>query len=150
MREVGKVLRFEDGLAVVEVPRSEACRYCRGCYLGLNRDKMLAEAQNQIQAKIGDEVVLEMEPGKFVTAAFVIYLIPVIFLLIGYFIGDFLAGILKIRGASMGIIFSLSLFALAYVAIGAIDRKARASGRFDPKIVQILKGAETGVKGAIE
>lgn len=150
MREVGKVLRLESGLAVVEVPRSEACRYCRGCYLGLDRDKMLAEAKNQLQAKVGDEVALEMEPEKFVTAAFVIYLIPVIFLIVGYFTGDFVANILNIRGASVGIIFSLALFALAYVAIGAIDKRARLSGRFDPRIVEILKRAKTGVKGAAE
>ncbi|MFQ5574147.1 MAG: SoxR reducing system RseC family protein [Terriglobia bacterium] len=132
-------MRLDGDLAVVEVTRSKACEECKCCYLTDDPRKMVAQAHNKLKAGVGDEVVLEIPPEGYLTAALIVYAIPIVFFLVGYFVGDFVGGNVGASRSGTGIVFSFVFFTLAYVVVALIDRRTRTGDRFEPKIVNVKK-----------
>jgi sigma-E factor negative regulatory protein RseC len=83
--------------ATLEIERRTACGLCgqkRGCgnatwgkLLGHNSHDFTAE--NQINAKVGDSVVVGIDEQAVLNSAFFLYVVPLIFLLIGTFASDY-------------------------------------------------------------
>lgn len=90
MQQVVEVTKLLDhGLAEVAFERRSACSgdctHCGGC--DAIRQRLVATAKNTIGARPGDRVVLETSSGFVLSAALLVYLLPLIAFFAGYFVG---------------------------------------------------------------
>lgn len=138
MYQKGIIKKTVKNIADVEIQRSTACgESCASCGLCPGRTAVV-KADNAIGAKSGDTVILDMADQKVLGAAFLVYIVPVVVLIIGYFIGY---AILKteIYGAVTGFI----LMAVTFVIIMMFDK--RLKNKYTPRIVRIEENKDVGI-----
>lgn len=88
---VEKILN--DNYAEISVPRKSACGHdceeCAGC--GMTGAAIRAKALNEIGATPGEKVVVESSTQKLLGVVALVYLLPVVLFLLGYFLSEGLA-----------------------------------------------------------
>lgn len=139
MEENGTVLEAKDDIAIVEVPRSPACKNCCACRFIEGEDKMIAEAKNLVKAKVGDKVRVETESKVVLKATLVVYIVPVLFLFLGYSVGSYLARKFISGGAAenTGVVLGFVLFAFSYVIVWLVDKQMKLNRKLVPVITRI-------------
>lgn len=138
MREVGLVVDTQDISANVKIDRKTACGNCKGCGLGSSDDKSITiQALNQAGAKKGDYVEVDMEAPSVVKAAFIIYTIPLLSLIVGIFISNFLFGFLGVESEIGSLAVGILFMALALMVIKLNEPKIKKSNQYNPVIVSI-------------
>lgn len=85
MLSIGVVDSLKGQNAIVNLTRSTACGDCGACQMGKENLDRQVEAYNPVGAKVGDFVTMEMEDGKVLKAAFMVYIIPLVILVGGIF-----------------------------------------------------------------
>ena len=121
MTQIATVERvFQNGTAEISVPRKSACGHdceeCAGC--GVTGTAVYATAQNPIHAQAGQKVVVESSTGKLLGVVAVVYVLPVVFFLLGYFLSVGLA-------ESIRYVIAIAAAALALIPIVLYDRYAK-------------------------
>ena len=89
MTQIATVERLLDsGYAEISVPRKSACGHdceeCAGC--GMTGAAIKARARNAVYAQPGDKVVVESSTKKLFGVIALVYLLPVVGFLLGYFL----------------------------------------------------------------
>ena len=76
------------GYVEISVPRKSACGHdceeCAGC--GMTGAAIHAKALDEVGAQPGDKVVVESSTKKLLGAVVMVYVLPVVFFLLGYFL----------------------------------------------------------------
>ena len=76
---------FDNGLAEVLVARGTSCgEHCGSCGVCKYVGEIHTYAKNKIHAVAGDKVVIESKTSEVLGAAFTIYIIPMIAMLVAY------------------------------------------------------------------
>lgn len=108
--QVAKV--FPDGYAEVFVQRESACsgecHKCSGC--GAAKQQVSVRACNAIGARPGDKVIVTSDDRQILPAMLVVYILPLILLLAGYFAGlglGITSGLLAAAGFGIGIVIMI-------------------------------------------
>ena len=121
------------GKAVVSVPRKSACGHdceeCAGC--GMTGAAVRATAFNPVEAQPGQKVVVESSTKKLLGVVALVYMLPVIFFLAGYFLSEG-------RGATVRYVIAIAAAALTLLPIMWYDRRARRSGALTYTILRTL------------
>ena len=111
---------LSDGYAEISVPRKSACGHdceeCAGC--GMTGAAIYARAKNLPNAQPGQKVVVESSTGKLLGVVAVVYVLPVVFFLLGYFLSVGLA-------ESVRYAIAIAAAALALIPIVLYDRYAK-------------------------
>ena len=85
--------KLEPGFVEISVPRRSSCgqdcEECAGC--GMTGAAIHARASDPIGVEPGDKVVVQSETKKLLGVVALVYLLPVIAFLLGYFLSDGLA-----------------------------------------------------------
>ena len=83
---VEKILR--DGYVQISVPRKSACgHYCEECAgCGMTGASGYAEARDPVGVRPGDKVVVESSTRAILAVTWLVYMLPVVFFLLGYFL----------------------------------------------------------------
>lgn len=138
MEERGRVIEVHGGLARVEVTRHEACRHCKACDFG-RTDRVVVEATNRVGARPGDEVALELESSRVLGAAFIAYMVPLLFMVTGIYLGTVLARATgRAASASLfGAVLGLGLLAASYGVVYGYGRRVNPA-RFRAEITRVL------------
>ena len=89
MTQIATVERLlNNGYAEISVPRKSACGHdceeCAGC--GMTGAAIKAEAKNQVDAQPGDKVVVGSSTKKLLGVVVLVYMLPVLGFLLGYFL----------------------------------------------------------------
>ena len=130
MQQTGIVQESKNGFVKVKIVRGSACGdSCASCNLCPGRETVI-EAKNECGANIGDCVVLDMEGGKVINAAFLAYIVPVIALILGTLLGT---GVSK--SENIGILCGFILLAFSFLVIHVADKRLKA--RYSPAAVRI-------------
>lgn len=115
---VEKIL--DNGYAEISVPRKSACGHdceeCAGC--GMTGASIYARARNLPDAQPGQKVVVESSTKKLLGVVVLVYVLPVIFFLLGYFLTEGLA-------ESVRYVIAIVAAALALIPIVLYDRYAK-------------------------
>ncbi|MBU1631553.1 MAG: SoxR reducing system RseC family protein, partial [Candidatus Omnitrophica bacterium] len=118
--ETGKVIKIEGNRAVVLLSASEHCdtcppkfgrRECRICMLDDEGQRTLT-VDNDIGAKIGDEVEIFISEGMISKLSFLVFILPIMTFLIGYLILWALSRSEIVSAIAGGITFVLTFYAL--------------------------------------
>ena len=132
MEQTGIVEECVDGMAKVKITRSSACgESCAACGMCPGRETVI-EARNACGAAKGDTVLLNMSSGRVLHAAFLAYIVPVILLVLGCVIGDYI-----FKSENMGILSGFALMAVSFIAMHMLDKRLKS--RYSPTIAGIAK-----------
>ncbi len=86
MREEGVVISTSRDLAVIELERGEFCKSCNVCD-AFGEGKMYLEAKNPMNARVGDNVRVEVASKHVLSGALLIFILPILAMIAGYFAG---------------------------------------------------------------
>ncbi len=135
MTQEGVVTKvFENGLAEVAVLRTTACgSNCGNCESCIYQTEIKSIVRNGIKAQRGQHVVIESKTSLVFRAAALVYVMPLLFFVLGY-------AIAYVCKASEGVCILTSFLGLAVGAILIIvtDRLKKGKTGIDFDIVQLL------------
>lgn len=147
MQEIAEVVEVEDSRAKVEFARSAACKKCGICYLA-ESGKMTLEVSNLAGAKPGDKVIVELASPALLKASFVVYIIPIIFLIGGYVVGSSLASFWTRADTQLvGIIFAFMFLGISLWVVNVIDKWAQKGRKFEPAVVKVVESGKLDRQG---
>lgn len=134
MRQTGIISETKGDYAIVSIRRSTACgENCKSCGLCSEKNSEV-EAKNTINAKKGDIVVLELGDQKIITAAFLVYILPIISFFIGYGVFNYYINSIPFS-ALFGILFSV----VTFYFIKKYDKYIIKKGNYTPIIIKVVK-----------
>lgn len=134
--EEGIVIEVCQGnIAKVKVGRHGECKNCGACP---GDSALVIETQNFIGAKAGQRVVFEMKETNMLMAAFIVYIVPLIAILAGVVLGQWVANKLgySVQGFQIG--GGILAFLLSIVNIKVFDKFAHNNKKMQPVITRIL------------
>lgn len=140
MEEEGMVIKVEGNLAQVEIERKSACGACGICS-SVGKNTMIAKAKNNIGADIGDKVKLKIPPVSPLKAAFILFILPLFGLFLGYGIGTAITDseLIAICLGGGGVAFT-------FFTIHVYSKKVSKKTSFESRIVGIISGRNEGGK----
>ncbi len=135
MVECGVVKKTENNLAWVTVVKGNQCQGCTACNsFGEGSAQLIA--QNDLAAQPGESVEVEIDPKQVVKHSAIVFLLPVIGLIVGYFLGIRYLTKFGWASQSAGIIASLGLMVIVFIGIYFYDR---AVGKSPVKSARIIR-----------
>ncbi|HDR16852.1 MAG TPA: hypothetical protein ENN79_15480 [Desulfobacteraceae bacterium] len=143
LTEQGIVEKTDEGSAWVRVERSSACASCPSrteCKVEFGKG-VVVKAENTTDCRTGDMVRLSMPADSFLKSTFMVYILPVLALVAGAYIG---MEIIHIEGMSRDAASAAAGFgamALYFLFLRRADRKRSRNPRFSPRITAVIKRA---------
>jgi sigma-E factor negative regulatory protein RseC len=128
------------GTAWVRTTRSSACESCssRGTCKGDGPGKeMEVEAINTADARVGDQIVLNIKTTSLLKATFLLYVFPILAMLAGAIIGQWIADMRGSDPSAMAALFAFGFFGLAFVVIRFTGRRLAKDNSYKPEIIKI-------------
>ena len=137
MIETGIVSKTQKDTALVALVKGEQCKGCTACdAFGEGSSELLVN--NELSAKVGDRVDIEIDPKQVIRHSAIVFLLPVFALILGYFLGVYYLTKIGLSEEGAGIIGSLVLIVLTFVGIVFYDRLLSKSNEVNARIVRIL------------
>ncbi len=134
MREIGVITKIEKGKAKVKVDKKDECSKCGMCLFPKNASSVEFDAENDLNAKVGDTVIIETQKEGKLFGAFLAFLVPLI--LIGL---SFLLNYLVIKNELITLAIAIGAIAIWYVILAFIDKKIKNTVSFSARITQIIE-----------
>jgi positive regulator of sigma E activity len=129
--EQGVIEALHGNRATVRITAGKGCERCRLC-TRISDTEMVIEAYTLKPVEVGDRVILGFRPGIIVQSAFILYLIPLAGLVIGYYAGTFVFRSLVLPGREelLPALMSLVFLFVSFIPIRLYDKKKERDRRF--------------------
>lgn len=144
MKQFGTVTDVHGKFAKIIMQKHSSCDKCSACKFGDKDTQLEIEAINEACAEVGQRVEVDMESQHVLTAAFIVYIIPLIALILGIYIGSTILpalGVIQrgdLAGAAIGFLFVV----LAFIGIRSKDKFFKSSKKYMPIIKEIVDTEE--------
>ncbi len=139
----GIVTKIYSSTAWVKCTKSAACESCKAkdfCdTVGGSDDDVEVEAINAALAKVDDRVTISFKTSSLLKVSFLVYMIPILFLIMGVVIGDKTAPLLNYDQTIFSIITGFLFLFAAFLFVKAKGKDLSAKEEYKPKIIRILK-----------
>ncbi|MBN2091563.1 SoxR reducing system RseC family protein [candidate division KSB1 bacterium] len=122
MEHLGKVIEINGTLARVQIAKSSHCAGCTACDMFDTSGPKELKAQNEIHAKPGDFVRIEIAPSQVIGSSLFIFVFPIIAMMVGYWFGSKFARVLNMTDELAGIAGSLCFLVISFLIIYLYDR----------------------------
>ncbi|MCK4866240.1 MAG: SoxR reducing system RseC family protein [Gammaproteobacteria bacterium] len=143
--ENATVVSIENNQTWIETQRKSACGQCsanKGCgtsvlskVIGNKLSKM--KAINKINAQVGDEVIVGLNESSLLKGAFVIYMLPLLFLFLFSIVGQFVAQNIGIPNDELlVIIFAAVGFFLGMKKVKSFSTSIEKNESYQPVILK--------------
>ena len=139
IKEQGKIEEIRKQTALVRIQKRSACAHCESkgsC--SISKRDMLIEVPNDLQAGVGDQVEVSVPEGTLLKLSALIYLLPVLLLLIGAFLGSLLGDALQMNSSLTAIILGGGFMGISFYGLILFDRKKRKGNKYYPRMTRIL------------
>ena len=131
MERVGEVVKIlEDGKVAVRFERTKACKNCKMC-ANAGENHALAEVENTLQAKVGDQVEISLHSKSLIQATLIAYGIPLVLLLLGVIVGSRWSDTV---GAILGVLLAL----VSFVILRLLEPRFSRMTTFKPRMISIV------------
>ncbi|MCK5387169.1 MAG: SoxR reducing system RseC family protein [Gammaproteobacteria bacterium] len=139
------VVSIIDDQTWIETQRKSVCGQCsasKGCgtsvlskVIGNKLSKM--KAINNVNAKVGDEVVVGLNENSLLKGAFMTYLLPLIYLFLFSFLGQFISNNLQLNNSELFIIgFAIFGFYLGMRRLKRFSASIAENKNYQPVILK--------------
>lgn len=135
MDRTGIVVDQMGEFSKVKLLRHTACGNCGACQLGDDQKDIMLVARNSAKANVGDMVEVSMATGGVLSAAFIMYVIP----LFGLFLGLMLGQVLFAGNDGLIALMGVLLMAVAFFIIKLNDKKFLKNEKYTAQIQNILQ-----------
>ena len=129
MIEWGTVVKLKGDKAVVRFNRKSACDNCRMCAVTKDGMKVEVVVKNTLNLSVGDSVAVEMGERFVLTAAVIVYIIPLLLVGLGIYLGLFISDL-------MSAIFAVAGLVLGFIIAIIIDKQLKKKKGFSPRMVE--------------
>ena len=139
------VVSIENNQTWIETQRKSACGQCsanKGCGTSVLSKVMgnklsTMKAINKINAQVGDEVIVGLNEESLLKGAFMTYLLPLLYLFLFSFIGQFIADYFQIQNAELVIItFAVIGFYFGMKKLKVFSRSIVNNENYQPVILK--------------
>ena len=142
--EEGIVTKVDSSTAWVKCTKSAACESCSAkgfCNTagGGSDDDVEVEAINAVGAKVDDRVTINFETSSLLKVTFLVYMVPVLFLILGVIIGDKIAQIFNYDQSIFSMFVGFLFLFAAFFFVKAKGKDLSKKDAYKPKITRILK-----------
>ena len=137
--EQGIIEKISNETAYVRVTKSSACKHCESkdsCNIS-DRD-MIVEVTNRLNAKEGDRVELSVPEGTFLKLSLLVYIMPVIFLMTGAFLGNYLSILLGTSSSATAAITGALFLVIAFIGLKIYEEKKKTGDKYYPRMTRIV------------
>ena len=141
--EKGIVTKIDSTTAWVKTKKTHACEACAArssCNVLGGGKEMEVEAINNAGAKVGEKVVLSFETSPLLKATFLIYVLPILVMIAGAFIGQKMAPLFSFDPSILSAISALLFFGLTIMFVKSKGNKLAKKDEYRPKVIKIIKG----------
>lgn len=135
MTEQGVVTKVRAGRATVEFDRKSACDSCHMCAVTKGGMKVKIVIANDLDARVGDVVNVSMGERFVLTAALIVYIIPLVLVAVGVGVGSLLSELAQVLLALGGLAVG---FLVAFLLDRFVIRKKKG---FAPRMTEIVSPA---------
>jgi sigma-E factor negative regulatory protein RseC len=141
--EEGVVTKIESATtAWVKTTKSGACKSCSArssCHSLGGGEETEVEAINKAGARIGQKVVLSFDTSPLLKATFLLYVLPILTMMVGAFIGQQLAPNLNLDTSFLSAIFGFLFFGLTLLFVRSKGNQMAKKDEYRPKIIRVIK-----------
>lgn len=143
IEEQAVVLSTEGEQALLEIQRNQPCGLCgatQGCGISLwsrvfGQRRSTFSSHNQLQAKVGERVVVGVEEGALLKGSLLAYAAPLLLLCVGALLGSNLSDVQSGKDLYGGLGALLGL-GLGLVSVRVYTAVQRGSGRYQPVMLR--------------
>ena len=143
MEKEAWVVKVEGEEVRLRYLRHSACKHCGACFVlgnSLGEQEILLP-KNDLDLRQGDRVTVGFNSMSLLRASFLVYALPLVFLLLGYLggarLGDALWG--AVNAEIYGVGGGLLGLALAFFGLHIYDRRLGKSPHYQPQITRVLE-----------
>jgi len=143
--EEGIITGTTQAMAWVKTVRSKSCESCESkdsCAEGGKSREILVQVENILSAKPGDRVVIGFGTAPMLQLSFVLYILPVIFLIAGAVIGQTWAPDMNMDESLASILAGLAGFAVSFVVVRLFNNHFANKKKFKPFLVRFARKTE--------
>jgi sigma-E factor negative regulatory protein RseC len=143
MHETGEVIKVEGDTVTLRMKRTSACGQCRACTIGNTPDELRVTVKNECGAKENDRVRVDLKPEVFYKAALILYGLPLVGLLAGFWLGDLIGarmGLGEYNAIAGAVLGAIILFVILLL-IRRADPKWKAKG-YSPVATEVVGEGE--------
>ena len=133
--EIGVVIELNGKTAKVRASRHSDCKNCGACP---GDNAIVLDTQNPLSAKVGQLVTFEIQETNMLQGAFIVYIMPLIAIAVGAFLGGIVANKIGQTVGLFRIVGGIIAFILSVVFIKLYDSSARKNEKMQPVITKIL------------
>ena len=140
--EKGVVIKIDATTAWITTTKTSACEGCAArssCTVLGGGKEMEVEAINDIGARVGQNVVLHFQTSPLLKATFLLYVLPILFLILGAFIGDQAAPHFDMDPSTCSVIVGFIFFGVSIKFVKSKGNKLAKKDAYRPKVIRILK-----------
>ena len=134
MKEVAKVIKTNQDYSLVYVEKKDECSKCGMCLFPQNAKGVEITAVNLIDAKEGDNVIIELSERDKLLGVFLAFVVPL--LLIGI---SFLINALTLKNDLFTLGLVVFLVVLWYLILPLIDKKIEKKKDYRAQIISLIK-----------
>jgi sigma-E factor negative regulatory protein RseC len=139
--EKGVVIKTDSITAWIKTTKTHACKACAArasCNAMGGGKEMEVEAINHAGAKVGEKVVISFETSPLLKATFMLYVLPILFLMAGAFIGNKIAPFFNFDASVLSVITGFLFFGLIVIFVKSKGNKLAKKDEYRPKVIKIL------------
>lgn len=139
--EEGTITKVAEDKAWVKVRRSAMCDVCNcksACSIIGSGEIMEAETLNTANGKEGDRVLVKIPSKSLWKISFILYMIPVIFLISGIIIGMKLAKNYSLEPELGALLLGVIGCILSFFLIKLLAKHIRKNKEYTPEVIKIL------------
>lgn len=137
MERIGIIVEDNGGFSKVKLMRHSACGSCGACSMGDESKDVFLVARNQIGAKKGEFVEVGMPTAGILSAAFIMYMLPLAALFVGLGLGILLieSPNEEILSGGLGFLF----MALTFMWIKKHEKNITKNDKYNAQILSIVQ-----------
>lgn len=121
MRETGIVIKNDGNSVDVQMQPSGECGSCGVCFIDKSKLQVLSVSQ-QSKVQPGETVEVEVNPAFAIQSAFLIFLLPLLVMIICYYIFQAYVHLPGLNDVHTGIVGALTGLILSYIGVFLYDR----------------------------
>ncbi len=139
--EEGIVIAVDENEALVKATKSGACESCSArssCHVLGGSEEMEVSAINAAGAVVDDRVIMAFEDASLLKAAFLLYIVPILVMILGAVLGQVSAPPLGLSPAIVTPAAAALFLVAAVVFVRSKGNSLAGKDKYRPRIVRIL------------
>jgi len=141
MDRTGVIVAVEKDFSRIKLLRHTACGNCGACQLGDDQKDVMLIAKNEVNAQVGDMVEVSMGTSGVLSAAFIMYMIPLMSLFLGLVVGLVSLPAIGYKGniEVTASLIGLVVMAVAFFIIKLNDKHFLKSDKYTARIEHVIQ-----------